>query len=296
MDKKDKKPGLNRKGLDTMGKRLLVLTLAILMTFQFCTPTFSGISFAEDEPAAAETVEPVETAVTEEAPAEVQEETPAPVEEAAAEQPVQEEQQPVTEETGEVSGEDVAEEQVEPAAPEEVTVDEPAEDVTEEQPAEVAQEETSEEPAEDAQEEKPEEAVYPAQNFDDTTSLKDVEVHVVAPEGALPEGTTMTVKNVGFFDMRGVKNAVAEEMGSEAKVVKAVDITFFDKDGNEVQPKDGFPLQVSMNSAEFADINGPAVVHVDDNKKAEVVAEDVAGETSDEVVFDAEHFSIYAIV
>ena len=42
MDKKDKKPGLNRKGLDTMGKRLLVLTLAILMTFQFCTPTFSG--------------------------------------------------------------------------------------------------------------------------------------------------------------------------------------------------------------------------------------------------------------
>ena len=110
MDKKDKKPGLNRKGLDTMGKRLLVLTLAILMTFQFCTPTFSGVSFAEEDPAAAETVEPVETAVTEEAPAEVQEETPAPVEEVAEEQPVQEEQQPVTEETGEVSGEAAAEE------------------------------------------------------------------------------------------------------------------------------------------------------------------------------------------
>ena len=39
MEKNEKKPGQKRKGLDTMGKRILVLTLAILMTFQFCTPT-----------------------------------------------------------------------------------------------------------------------------------------------------------------------------------------------------------------------------------------------------------------
>ena len=48
MEKKERKPGQSRRGLDTVGKRILVLTLAILMTFQFCTPTLSGVSFAEE--------------------------------------------------------------------------------------------------------------------------------------------------------------------------------------------------------------------------------------------------------
>ena len=279
MDKKDKKPGLNRKGLDTMGKRLLVLTLAILMTFQFCTPTFSGVSFAEEEPAATETVEPVETAVTEEAPADVQEE-----------------QQPVTEETGEVSGE-AAEEQVEPAAPEEVTVDEPAEDVTEEQPAEVAQEETSEEPApaEVKEETKPEADAekYPAASFE--KSAGDTNVTVIAPEGALPEGTEMAVKEVTFLKLAQVKSAVKDELGSEAKVVKAVDITFT-KDGKEVQPREGFPLQVSFSSAKFANLENASVVHVDDNKNATKLEDGVVAAEGNEVAFEADQFSIYAIV
>ena len=72
MKKKDKRSGQNGRGLDTVGKRILVLTIAILMTFQFCTPTLSGMSFAEDyteadvlalaeqSAAAAETAEPEE--------------------------------------------------------------------------------------------------------------------------------------------------------------------------------------------------------------------------------------------
>ena len=48
MEKKDKKSGKRGRGLDTIGKRILVLTIAILMTFQFCTPTLTGVSFAEE--------------------------------------------------------------------------------------------------------------------------------------------------------------------------------------------------------------------------------------------------------
>ena len=63
MEKKDKKSGKRGRGLDTIGKRILVLTIAILMTFQFCTPSFYGISFADEEEILAETAEPVEQAV-----------------------------------------------------------------------------------------------------------------------------------------------------------------------------------------------------------------------------------------
>ena len=68
MEKKDKKSGKRGRGLDTIGKRILVLTIAILMTFQFCTPTFYGISFADEEeyleteqPVDEQAVKPAET-------------------------------------------------------------------------------------------------------------------------------------------------------------------------------------------------------------------------------------------
>ena len=48
MEKKNKKSGHKKLTLDTMANRILVVTLAILMTFQFCTSTFYGVSFAED--------------------------------------------------------------------------------------------------------------------------------------------------------------------------------------------------------------------------------------------------------
>ncbi len=283
MEKKDKKSGRNGRGLDTIGKRILVLTIAILMTFQFCTPTLTGVSFAEE-------ISDVTEEELNEAPEAVQEETQPQAE--AAETVL--EQSETAEPVDEVPAVSDVEEQEEPAAPEEVVTEEPT---AEEPAAEPTVDEPAEQPAEQpAPEETTEEVKYPAQNFDDTTSLSDVDVHVIAPEGSLPEGTTMTVKNVSFFEMNSVKNAVADEMGSEAKVVKAVDITFFDKDGNEVQPKEGFPVSVSMNSSKFADIDNAAVVHIDDNKKAEVVTEDAAGSSDQEVVFDAEHFSVYVVV
>ena len=246
MDKKDKKPGLNRKGLDTMGKRLLVLTLAILMTFQFCTPTFSGVSFAEDEVQQQETVEQAETAVTEEAPAEVQEETPAPVEEAAAEQPVQEEQQPVTEETGEVSGEAAVEEQV----PEEVA-EEPAPSET---PAAPAQEEPQTETPDEPQAETPLNTEVMTLNG----GANGVTVTVTAEPGTFPEGTDVDVRKIRGEDASG---AVNEALGEAPAKFRAVEITFEDAEGNDVDPQK--TLTVSLTSAALSSDADLKVVDVE---------------------------------
>ena len=122
MEKKDKKSGKRGRGLDTIGKRILVLTIAILMTFQFCTPTFYGISFADEEEYL-ETEQPVDEQVVE--PAET------PEEEVQAEEPQGEAADPVLDETvaeepvDEVPA-DTVDEQEEPAAPEEGETAEPA--------------------------------------------------------------------------------------------------------------------------------------------------------------------------
>ncbi len=253
MDKKEKKPGLNRKGLDTMGKRLLVLTLAILMTFQFCTPTFSGVSFAEDEVQQQETVEQAETAVTEEAPAEVQEETPAPVEEAAVEQPVQEEQQPVTEETGEVSGEVAAEEQV----PEEVA-EEPAPSET---PAAPAQEEPQTETPDEPQAETPLNTEVMTLNG----GANGVTVTVTAEPGTFPEGTDVDVRKIRGEDASG---AVNEALGEAPAKFRAVEITFEDAEGNDVDPQ----KTLTVNLASTA-LSSDADLKVVDVENAEEVTD-----------------------
>ena len=68
MERKKAKEGLKRGAAD-LGKRVLVLTLAILMTFQFSTASLSGVAFAlsEEQAVAAQEAAPAEdTAVTEE--------------------------------------------------------------------------------------------------------------------------------------------------------------------------------------------------------------------------------------
>ncbi len=98
MEKKDKKSGRNGRGLDTIGKRILVLTIAILMTFQFCTPTLTGVSFAEEITDATEEELNAVPEETSEAPETVQEEAQ-PQEEAAETVPEQSETaEPVDEE------------------------------------------------------------------------------------------------------------------------------------------------------------------------------------------------------
>ena len=122
-------------------------------------------------------------------------------------------------------------------------------------------------------------------------------VSVEAPVGAFPEGTTMTVTPVAAED---VEQAVTEAVETQVLSIQAVDITFFDADGNKIEP--AMPIRVTMTLDEAMEADtAPVVVHVDDEGAAAVVEQTAAEELTEApadnaVVFDSDSFSVYAIV
>lgn len=129
-----------------------------------------------------------------------------------------------------------------------------------------------------------ENSVFPAQDF--SGEANDVAVTVNAPEGAFPEGTTMSVTEA---DEESVQ-AAADAANASTSDVKAVEITFTSA-GEEIEP--AAAVKVTLKSNLLADVEEPIVVHVDDEKKAEVVT-DVTKE-EEAVSFEADVFSVYAV-
>ena len=109
-------------------------------------------------------------------------------------------------------------------------------------------------------------------------------VIVIAPEGALPKGATMTATPVSASAVEGaIENSVSDDQTIEAIV--AYDVTLFDASGKEIQP--ALPVQITL-PAPSAD-GDAALFHMEDTASA---AEQVSNGTSG----TAEHFSIYAVV
>ena len=121
---------------------------------------------------------------------------------------------------------------------------------------------------------------YPAKDF--TGRVMGVAVNVSAPEGAFPEGTTMKVRAVRDADtLSGAADtAVAEDDFVEVKRLYAVDITFYDAQGIEIEPL--LPISVVMSVAELAEDQEATVVHVDDEGNAEIVEQSDATAVTDD--------------
>ena len=133
-------------------------------------------------------------------------------------------------------------------------------------------------------------------------------VEVEAPADALPEGATMQVTPVTSQKiLDAAKEKAADEVdgidAARAEVV-AADITFFDADGRMVEP--AADVHVSMSAPAVAEAakddskaNAPselAVVHVADNKTAEVVGSADVDAATATAEFDSADFSVYALV
>ena len=106
-----------------------------------------------------------------------------------------------------------------------------------------------------------------APEIQDRTELT---VSVEAEEGTFPEGTTMHLAAVTGTDLDTVAEAVEGAVESQTAGFHAVDITFHDADGNEIEPRK--PIKVSMQSESIRQAvenpsTAPVVVHVEDNKK-----------------------------
>ncbi|MBQ9663309.1 MAG: Cna B-type domain-containing protein [Oscillospiraceae bacterium] len=132
----------------------------------------------------------------------------------------------------------------------------------------------------------------PAQSFELTAG--GIQVSVEADEGAFPENTRMSVTPVNG---NMLKNTVADAINAEVLEVQAVDIKFYSAEGEEIEPL--IPIRVSIIPVRSQhEENKAKVVHIDKSGEAELIgqAEDAQTENEREVVFDADSFSIYAIV
>ena len=128
----------------------------------------------------------------------------------------------------------------------------------------------------------------PAQDFEGSVSGVHVNVH--AYEGRFPEGTTMhlaPVPKASILNNDSVQDAVGED--KEVVDAIAVDITFQDKDGKEIEPAG----TISVNMSTSRDVNGDShqVLHIDDSGNASQVTDASAEGAS----FEASEFSIYVI-
>ena len=136
------------------------------------------------------------------------------------------------------------------------------------------------------------EVPMPAQNWERTAG--GIKVSVEAPEGAFPENTTIAVTPVNGSSL---KDTVSDAVSGEVLEVQAVDITFFDAEGREIEP--AVPIRVTMTPAATEHAEEKAnVVHVDIAQQTAELIEQAEGTETDnsEVVFEAEAFTIYAIV
>ncbi len=138
------------------------------------------------------------------------------------------------------------------------------------------------------------ESAFPA--FEETAQAGGITVFVSADEGAFPAGTTMAVTAI---EDESVLNAALDAVEGRNMRAAAVDITFRDAEGSEIEP--ALPIRVTMKADVIAEKEEVTVVHVDDDLKTEVVEQAPASEleqapAENEVVFDADAFSTYALV
>jgi len=134
----------------------------------------------------------------------------------------------------------------------------------------------------------------PAQTF--VGEAGGVKVSVEADAGAFPADTTMVVTTVAAEDL---PETVAEAVAGKVSGVEAVDIAFYNKDGEEIEPL--IPIRVSMTAPRIAHAEQSQVVHVTADGEASVVEQTPTSQldaepAEDQIVFDADGFSVYAIV
>ena len=135
--------------------------------------------------------------------------------------------------------------------------------------------------------------------FDMTVSLDDVDVRVMADEGVLPAGATLSVSVVDDVD---TDELIDREDNEIVALSTVYDITIFDENGQEIQP-DG-DVRVLFYDTRFADSNLTAsVYHIEDEEAVELdyvfvdendeITEDIDEMIAVEAVTDG--FSYYTV-
>lgn len=144
-------------------------------------------------------------------------------------------------------------------------------------------------------------ASMPEMSFEQKEETTGITVSVKAEAGTFPEGTTMELSPVE--DQSILEDAKqASELQNPSAV--AVDITFRDPEGTIIEPQK--QIRVTMTSEVIRQAESVDVVHVPDQEEdtSTAVVDQVPDQNlseeekpaEDQVVFDADQFSVYAIV
>ena len=116
-------------------------------------------------------------------------------------------------------------------------------------------------------------------------------VYVEASYDAFPEGTTMEVKEV-ILNSEQYDSINDQIKDKEVKVLKALDITFRDRDNNEIEPKDNSKVKVSITDKELSELDNAFVAHIDDKEDSPSIIEDVETKQEDvEVLTNTEEIT-----
>ena len=238
----------------------------------------------ESEEATEETEEEIAEEETEEESEEKSEEEETEEEATEEETAEEESEEESTEEEAteeKTEEEETTEEESEEESEEEETSEEEAAE-EEESEEESEEEETTEEESEEASEEEAAEALdietlFPAQTFEDHAG--NIRVTVTAEVGAFPAGTEMRLTPVWDQEtLDGIADSVSEDF-VEVKQVLAVDIAFFNAEGEEIEPL--LPVSVVMTVDEIEQHQDAVVVHMDDEGNTEVVEQTETAFTED---------------
>ena len=138
---------------------------------------------------------------------------------------------------------------------------------------------------------------YPAVMLDAATEDGTI-VTVEAPEGAFPDGVKLHVKTVLIEEKTDVKSAIDQITEGIVVYTAAVDITFTDASGQEIEPLKPIKIAIVPKELpeELPEEAEPAVIHLDDQGNAELVEQvsDTVDDTTS-VTFESEKFSVYVV-
>ena len=148
----------------------------------------------------------------------------------------------------------------------------------------------ADDPKDDKEDEKPEEVKMPAFS-DSATTAGGITVSVSAPEGVFPEGTVLRVADVSSAYAENVyDNMISDDR--QVSDARAVDITFYDKDGNEIEPLNSV-VHVSISLPTSIGGDDFSVLHQTDAGAIETVTKNAS---SNGASFLASSFSVYVII
>ena len=127
------------------------------------------------------------------------------------------------------------------------------------------------------------------------TTKNGITVSVLAETGAFPDGTSMTAE---YISEGPIIAQLSEEMDlDEKKIIEAipVDISFYDEQGNVIEPLEGYMVSVFINLPDGLPLEGDdlSLIHIDKEGNTSEVDEVVLSDSK--ASFIAEEFSIYVL-